>query len=133
MVSQNESVNILSKKIRNGCDFCIIVRDEQAKKAIPEAFSNCVILTLQESKGLEFENVLLFNHFTGNDADKGWRYIYTRTAIDEQRFSSDLKRDYETETDMYRRSKLEFRKLMKEGQEVYTEFSTKAALDQIST
>ena len=95
--------------------------------------TNCVILTLQESKGLEFENVLLFNHFTGNDADKGWRYIYTRTAVQEDKFSKDQKREFDTETDMYRRSKLEFRKLVKEGQDVYTEFSTKAALDQMST
>lgn len=95
--------------------------------------TNCVILTLQESKGLEFENVLLFNHFTGNDADKGWRYIYTRTAVQEDKFNKDQKREFDTETDMYRRSKLEFRKLVKEGQDVYTEFSTKAALDQMST
>lgn len=76
---------------------------------------------------------MLFNHFTGNDADKGWRYIYTRTAVQEDKFSKDQKREFDTETDMYRRSKLEFRKLVKEGQDVYTEFSTKAALDQMST
>lgn len=28
MISTNDSVNIVSKKIKNGCDFCIIVRDE---------------------------------------------------------------------------------------------------------
>lgn len=137
IADQNESMNdtatVMGKRIKNGSDFCVIVRDEQAKLSIPEALRNCIILTLQESKGLEFENVLLFNHFTGNDAEKGWRYIFNRTNIDERPFTKEERRDYDTEVDMFRRSKLEFRKLVKDNSENLYEFSTSAALEQIST
>ncbi len=132
--SMNDTATIISKKIKNGSDFCVIVRDEQAKKNIPDALKNCIILTLQESKGLEFENVLLFNHFTNNDAEKGWRYIYNRTNIDHRPLTREEKKGYETEMDMFRRSKLEFCKLVKDDDtDKLFDFSTSAALDQIST
>lgn len=131
--SMNDSAAVMSKKIKNGCDFCVIVRDENAKSLVPESLRNCIILTLQESKGLEFENVLLFNHFTNNDAERGWRYIYSRTSISERPLASTEKADYEVDFDMYRRSKLEFQKLVKEGQDIVYQFSTNAQLDQMGT
>ena len=131
-MSMDTSAALVSKRIKIGNDFCVIVRDEAAKLRVPEALKNCIILTLQESKGLEFENVLLYNHFTGNDAEKGWRYIYSRTGIEQRQLKGTEKSELENETDLFRRSKLELQKLVKEESGSLFEFSTNAALDQIS-
>jgi hypothetical protein len=130
--SMDNSAALIGKRIKTGNDFCVIVRDEAAKGHIPEELKNCIILTLQESKGLEFENVLLFNHFTGNDAEKGWRYIYTRTEVEERKLQASEKADFQNETDLFRKSKQELQKLVKEESEKLFEFSTNASLDQIS-
>jgi hypothetical protein len=130
--SEDMSAAIVGKKIKTGNDFCIIVRDDSAKSLVPAELRNCILLTLQESKGLEFENVLLFNHFTGNDAEKGWRYIYTRTDIEERKLQGNEKADLENETDLFRRSKLELQKLVNEEEQKLYGFSTNASLDQIS-
>ena len=131
--SMDQSAVLLNKKIKVGSDFCIIVRNEEAKKDVPEALQNCIILTLQESKGLEFENVLLFNHFIGNDAEKGWRYIFTRTGLNHRSTTKEEEKEMAEEMDLFRKSKLELRKLTRDGEEKLWEFSTGASLDQIST
>src|SRR3990167_8584742 len=128
-----DSVVIIKKKIKIGNDFCVIVRDEQAKKSVPPALRNCIILTLQESKGLEFEKVLLYNHFIGNDAEKAWRYMFTRTTIQNSQASQKEMDEYQKETDLFRKSKLELQKFTREGSSEQFLFSTNAALDQIST
>lgn len=131
--SMDQSAVLLQKKIKIGSDFCVIVRDEAAKAHVPEALKNCIILTLQESKGLEFENVLLYNHFTNNDSEKGWRFIFTRTTVQEQRISTSEMKELLEEKDLFRRSKLELCKLVQEGKDSCYQFSTSAQLDHMST
>jgi hypothetical protein len=128
-----DSTVVLGRKAKIGNDFCIIVRNEAAKAAVPASLRNCIILTLQESKGLEFENVLLFNHFTQNDSEKGWRFIHSRTTVQERKQTSEEKRDIANETDLFRRNKLELQKLVREDNDSLFEFSTNAALGQMST
>jgi UvrD/REP helicase N-terminal domain len=129
----DDSAAILKKKIKIGNDFCVIVRDEQAKNSVPAALRNCIVLTLQESKGLEFENVLLYNHFIGNDAEKAWRYMFSRTTVQGSQATQKEMDEYLKETDLFRKSKLELQKFTREGSSEQFIFSTNAVLDQIST
>lgn len=51
-----------------GCDQVIIVRDQESKKRVPSVLQHALCLTVYECKGLEFEDVILYNFFT--DAPK---------------------------------------------------------------
>jgi DNA helicase IV len=46
-----------------GCSQVIIVREQESKSKIPEFLSNMLCLTVYEAKGLEFDDVILFNFF----------------------------------------------------------------------
>ncbi|KAI6110793.1 hypothetical protein EDD16DRAFT_1710655 [Pisolithus croceorrhizus] len=60
-----------------GAEQCIIVRDSVVRKQIRERFGDiAVILTLQESKGLEFDDVFLYNFFEDSAAPLSqWRVL----------------------------------------------------------
>ncbi|KAI5996986.1 hypothetical protein EDD15DRAFT_2528653 [Pisolithus albus] len=62
-----------------GAEQCIIVRDSVVRRKIRERFGDiAVILTLQESKGLEFEDVFLYNFFEDSAAPLSqWRVLST--------------------------------------------------------
>ena len=47
-----------------GADQAVIVRDEQAREAVPKSLRKGIVLTVQQCKGLEFNDVLLYNFFT---------------------------------------------------------------------
>lgn len=47
-----------------GCDQVIIVRDQESKKRVPSVLQHALCLTVYECKGLEFEDVILYNFFT---------------------------------------------------------------------
>ncbi|KIN94752.1 hypothetical protein M404DRAFT_372448 [Pisolithus tinctorius Marx 270] len=60
-----------------GAEQCILVRDNAVREKIRERFGDvAVILTLQESKGLEFDDVFLYNFFEGSAATfSQWRIV----------------------------------------------------------
>ena len=53
-----------SSCIEFGAHQVIIVQNEEAKKSLPDVLKGAVVLTVFESKGLEFDDVLLYNFFT---------------------------------------------------------------------
>lgn len=53
-----------SSCIEFGAHQVIIVQSEEAKKCLPEVLKGAIVLTVFESKGLEFDDVLLYNFFT---------------------------------------------------------------------
>ncbi|KAI6000278.1 P-loop containing nucleoside triphosphate hydrolase protein [Pisolithus marmoratus] len=61
-----------------GADQCILVRDSDARDQIKERFGDIsMVLTLQESKGLEFDDVFLYNFFEGSTALLSqWRVVF---------------------------------------------------------
>ena len=70
--SQRES----SSRIEFGCNQVILVRNDQAKKTLPSELTHALCLTIFESKGLEFEEVIIYNFFTHSDmSNKQWNYI----------------------------------------------------------
>ena len=66
----NEEAKESSKKSNVphfGASQVVIVRDQRVKKELPEFMQNMLCLTVYESKGLEFDDVILYNFFSMND------------------------------------------------------------------
>ncbi|XP_019859701.1 PREDICTED: uncharacterized protein LOC100635005, partial [Amphimedon queenslandica] len=66
-----------SSCIEFGAHQVIIVQNEEAKKSLPDVLKGAVVLTVFESKGLEFDDVLLYNFFTDSSITKEWRVVST--------------------------------------------------------
>ncbi|XP_048257706.1 TPR and ankyrin repeat-containing protein 1-like [Haliotis rufescens] len=65
-----------SSPIDFGAHQAILVVNEEAKACVPEEMSRrCNVLTIIESKGLEFNDILLFNFFKDSQASKEWRVV----------------------------------------------------------
>ncbi|KAL3888661.1 hypothetical protein ACJMK2_001026 [Sinanodonta woodiana] len=71
--------------IEFGAHQAILVVDEAARESIPEELRLGLILTIYEAKGLEFDDVLLYNFFKDSQASKEWRVV---TSYLEQLWSS---------------------------------------------
>ncbi|XP_076897932.1 uncharacterized protein LOC143551363 [Bidens hawaiensis] len=59
-----------------GAEQVILVRDETAKNEICEYIGKARVLTIVECKGLEFQDVLLYNFFGTSPLKDQWRVIY---------------------------------------------------------
>ncbi|XP_063778678.1 TPR and ankyrin repeat-containing protein 1 isoform X2 [Pseudophryne corroboree] len=64
-----------TQPIEFGAHQVILVKNEIAKENIPEELSLALVLTIYEAKGLEFDDVLLYNFFTDSEASKEWKII----------------------------------------------------------
>ncbi|XP_053119813.1 TPR and ankyrin repeat-containing protein 1 isoform X2 [Hemicordylus capensis] len=69
-----------TQPIEFGAHQVILVANEMAKDKIPEELSLALVLTIYEAKGLEFDDVLLYNFFTDSDAYKEWKIISSFTS-----------------------------------------------------
>ena len=50
--------------VQFGADLVVIVREEASIVDLPHSFREAIVLTVQQCKGLEFNDVLLYNFFT---------------------------------------------------------------------
>ena len=98
--------------LKIGNDFCIIVRDQAAKSTVPGCFKHCVVMTLQESKGLEFEHVLLYNFFTNNENETAWRFMTSNLSIEEIPMPRELNKEEFESRNFFQRSKLQVQLLL---------------------
>ncbi|NXI65510.1 TRNK1 protein, partial [Anseranas semipalmata] len=64
-----------TQPIEFGAHQVVLVANETAKEKIPEELSLALVLTVYEAKGLEFDDVLLYNFFTDSEANKEWKII----------------------------------------------------------
>nr|XP_035134458.1 TPR and ankyrin repeat-containing protein 1 isoform X3 [Callithrix jacchus] len=73
-----------TQPIEFGAHQVILVANETAKEKIPEELGLALVLTIYEAKGLEFDDVLLYNFFTDSEAYKEWKIIssFTPTSTD---------------------------------------------------
>ena len=55
----------------------MLVRCEAAKARLPFELRNGLVLTVEQSKGLEFDDVCLFDFFSDSPADKEWHVLYS--------------------------------------------------------
>lgn len=55
------------KKSTSGIDFgahqAVLVVNEESRETLPEELQQGIVLTIYESKGLEFDDILLYNFF----------------------------------------------------------------------
>ncbi|XP_056000419.1 uncharacterized protein LOC125653487 isoform X3 [Ostrea edulis] len=72
---------ILNKNQRHTSDIelgahqAILVMNEMTKQRAETVFSKCLVITIDRAKGLEFDDVLLFNFFKESHAKKEWRTV----------------------------------------------------------
>ncbi|KAJ0038642.1 hypothetical protein Pint_21976 [Pistacia integerrima] len=72
-----KSGNVGGDVVGFGAEQVILVRDDCARKFISDCVRNqALVLTIVESKGLEFQDVLLFNFFGSSHLKNQWRVIY---------------------------------------------------------
>ncbi|XP_019165856.1 PREDICTED: uncharacterized protein LOC109161799 isoform X2 [Ipomoea nil] len=71
------SGSISGKMVGFGAEQVILVRDESAKKEVSDLVGKqALILTIVECKGLEFQDVLLYNFFGSSPLRNQWRVVY---------------------------------------------------------
>ncbi|XP_061181485.1 TPR and ankyrin repeat-containing protein 1-like [Saccostrea echinata] len=61
--------------IEFGAHQAILVVNDAARDNIPEELNLGLILTIYEAKGLEFDDILLYNFFKDSQATKEWRVV----------------------------------------------------------
>ena len=70
-----------SSRIEFGAHQVVLVQSKEAKEKLPSILKGAIVLTIFESKGLEFDDVLLYNFFHDSMV---WHYdIYCRIYINE--------------------------------------------------
>jgi len=82
-----------ANKLEFGAHQCILVRDEAAVKKLREKVGDIgMIMTLYDSKGLEFDDVLLYNFFGDSAIDESrWRVVLN--GVQGQGYVPDFYRD----------------------------------------
>ena len=58
-----------------GKEYVVLVRDKDAKLNLPEELKGRFCLTIYESKGLEFDDLLLFDYFDSSESFKCWNFL----------------------------------------------------------
>jgi hypothetical protein len=59
-------------QIEFGAQQVVLVRNEDAREALPEDLRAGLVMTVFEAKGLEFDDVILYNFFADSPAEKEW-------------------------------------------------------------
>ena len=77
----------LNKKIQKSTKFAILVMDNSQKAEIKKYFKTPLVFSIQEAKGLEYENIILVNFITTND--KEFRVI--TEGVESKDLQEDLK------------------------------------------
>ena len=58
-----------------GCNQVVIVRNQETKNTLPLFLKKALCLTVYEAKGLEFDDVILYDFFTESLCEGQWRII----------------------------------------------------------
>ncbi|XP_033107815.1 TPR and ankyrin repeat-containing protein 1-like [Anneissia japonica] len=64
-----------TSEIEFGAHQVILVANDQAKEQLPEELSLALCLTIFEAKGLEFDDVMIYNFFKDSPAREEWRVV----------------------------------------------------------
>ncbi|GAB1610784.1 hypothetical protein Ahia01_001364900 [Argonauta hians] len=62
-------------EIQFGPHQIILVANQKSKENLPKFLSSAIVLTIAESKGLEFNDVLLYNFFKDSPVTNEWRVV----------------------------------------------------------
>ena len=61
-----------------GANQAVLVRNEAAKEKLPAALKAGLVMTVEESKGLEFDDVCIYDFFSDSPASKEWMVLYSK-------------------------------------------------------
>ncbi|KAK3740295.1 hypothetical protein QZH41_018527, partial [Actinostola sp. cb2023] len=64
-----------ASRIEFGAHQAVLVVSEEARDNMPEELKHGLVLTIYEAKGLEFDDVLIYNFFKDSHARKEWRVV----------------------------------------------------------
>lgn len=78
---QVEGDNMKKPPLQFGCNQVIIVRDQQSKNRVPSMLQHALCLTIYEAKGLEFNDVILFNFFVESPCPEKWNLLKSLNVI----------------------------------------------------
>ncbi|CAD8158245.1 unnamed protein product [Paramecium octaurelia] len=84
------------KTVEFGCNQAIIVKDQESKDKLPQELQNALVLTIYEAKGLEFDDVILFNFF--NDCSttiEDWKQL-NELEVQSNYMTEEQFRNYQT-------------------------------------
>ena len=72
-----------------GAEQVILTRDDEAKRSLQEKIgSMALILTILESKGMEFDDVLIYNFFSGSGLASNYRSLHLLANNDSKPFET---------------------------------------------
>ncbi|KAL8725519.1 MAG: hypothetical protein Q9166_007305 [cf. Caloplaca sp. 2 TL-2023] len=72
-----------------GAEQVVLVRDEDSKARLKDFIGNiALILTIRQSKGMEFDDVVLFDFFTSSPESDGWRSLSDALGNEPRAFDS---------------------------------------------
>ena len=67
-----------------GANQAVLVRSHAAGARLPSVLRSGLVLTIEEAKGLEFDDVLIFDFFSDSVAEKEWFVLYTLLPAEQQ-------------------------------------------------
>lgn len=77
------AVDVVENIAEFGAEQVILVRDDEARNTLRDEIGTInLILTIVESKGMEFDDVLLFNYFSGSPAGPSFRALVSMEEED---------------------------------------------------
>jgi len=77
--------------IEFGAHQAILVRSQEAKDRLPPEFDGALVLTIIEAKGLEFDDVIVYNFWQDSPAEEEWRCV-TQHQLDRLTDPDDVER-----------------------------------------
>jgi ATP-dependent exoDNAse (exonuclease V) beta subunit len=96
--SGEQQSEVLKKNpVEFGANQVIIVRDQKSKKQLPPLLRHALCLTVYESKGLEFDQVILYNFFAESPASNDeWKELKSLKVEQKQVDKGEYERKYFT-------------------------------------
>lgn len=87
------------KVIEFGAHQVIVVRDEESKKRLPEQLRHFLLMTPVEIKGLEFEDVLVWNFFGDSPSTANWHALSEKRSSEQEGEKMSNKHVFDAERD----------------------------------
>ena len=100
--------------VQFGFDQAVIVRSKEVEDELPSFLRSYLVFTLQECKGLEFSEVILFNFFENSSVDESHWRLLDHISVDDVNVPFDLYKVPEKDIDPKESQKQKARRLADE-------------------
>ncbi|KAL8798282.1 MAG: hypothetical protein Q9182_006794 [Xanthomendoza sp. 2 TL-2023] len=88
-VNSNGTDGLAINKAKFGAEQVVLVRDQESKTRLEGCIGDiALILTIRQSKGMEFDDVVLFDFFTSCPELDGWRSLSDMSSSEPKQFDS---------------------------------------------